>query len=175
MKKELRKCAKEKRATLDIDNLSSLIKEKLFSSQIYKNAKNIMCYYSFGSEVSTLEYFNDNSKNWYLPKIIDNDLLVCPYCSDFVENKYKICEPNSNPVNETVIDMVIIPALAVDKNGYRIGYGKGYYDRFIKKLHNNVCKVVLIPSELLIDNIYPDSFDEKCDYIITEKNMLKIG
>ena len=175
MKIQLRKWAKEKRATLDVASLSSQIKQKLFSSQIYKNAKNIMCYYSFGSEISTLEYFNDSSKNWYLPKINDNDLLVCPYCSNFVENQYKINEPDSKPVNENVIDMIIIPALAVDKNGYRIGYGKGYYDRFIKKLPDNVCKVVLIPSELLIDNIYPDFLDEKCDYIVSEKNMLKIG
>ena len=121
MKIQLRKWAKEKRATLDVASLSSQIKQNLFSSQIYKNAKNIMCYYSFGSEISTLEYFNDSSKNWYLPKINDNDLLVCPYCSNFVENQYKINEPDSKPVNENVIDMIIIPALAVDKNGYRIG------------------------------------------------------
>ena len=63
MKKELRKWAKEKRATLDVDNLSFLIKEKLFSSQIYKNAKNIMCYYSFNTEVNTLDYFVDKAKN----------------------------------------------------------------------------------------------------------------
>ena len=175
MKKELRKWAKEKRSTLCVDVVSSEIKTKLFSSEVYKNAKNIMCYYSFGSEVSTLEYFSDNSKNWYLPKISDNDLLVCPYCSDFVENKYKINEPNSKPVDETVIDMVIIPALVADKNGYRIGYGKGYYDRFLKKLSECVCKVVLVYSELLINDVHPDAFDEKCDYIVTEKNMLKIG
>ena len=175
MKKELRKWAKEKRLTLCVDVVSAEIKNKLFSSGIYKNAKNIMCYYSIGSEVNTLEYFNDKSKNWYFPKIQNDDLLVCPYCSEFIENKYKIKEPNSNPVEESVIDMVIIPALAADKNGYRIGYGKGYYDRFLKKLPKSVCKVVLVYSELLVDDVHPDDFDEKCDYILTEKNMLKIG
>lgn len=175
MKKNLRKWAKEKRATLDVENLSNIIKEKLFSSGLYKNAKNILCYYSFGTEVCTLSYFDDKDKNWFLPKIDGSELLVCPYCSTFQKNQYKIDEPILEPVDASTIDMVIIPALAADKNGYRIGYGKGYYDRFISKLPKSVVKVVLLFSELLLEDVYPEVFDEKCDYIITDKNMLKIG
>ncbi len=175
MKKELRKWAKEKRATLDVENLSSLIRERLFSSQIYKNAQNILSYYSFGSEVCTLNYFQDKSKNWFLPKIEGDELLICPYCDDFSINKFNILEPTSLPISYEGIDMVIIPALAADKNGYRIGYGKGYYDRLLKKLPKTVVKVVLVYKDLFLDDVHPDSYDEKCDYIVTEKNMLKIG
>ena len=116
MKKELRKWAKEKRATLAVDTLSSQIKENLFSSLLYKNAKNIMCYYSFGNEVNTVDFFQDSSKNWYLPKIEGDELLICPFCSDFSFNKYNILEPNTHPVAYDKVDMVIIPALCVDKN-----------------------------------------------------------
>ena len=175
MKKELRKWAKEKRSTFDVELLSSEIKNKLFSLQAFQNAKNIMCYYSFGNEVSTINFFQDKSKNWFLPKIEGDELLICPLCSDFYFNKYNILEPTSEPVSYEHIDMVIIPALSADKNGYRIGYGKGYYDRLLKKLPNYVVKVVLVFDELFVDNVFPDFYDERCDYIITEKNMLKIG
>ena len=175
MKKELRKWAKEKRATLDVEILSSLIKNNIFSSQIYQNAKNIMCYYSFGTEVSTLNYFEDKTKNWFLPRCVDNELLCCPNNGSFDENCYNIPEPVSDPVDVSCLDLIIIPALAADKNGYIIGYGKGYYDRFLKKLPQNVIKVVLVFDDLFLDDVYPDFYDEKCDYIVTEKNMLKIG
>ena len=175
MKNELRKWAKEKRKVLDVENLSSLIKENLFSSHIYKNAKNIMCYHSFGTEVSTLSYFDDKSKNWFLPKCVENNLLCCPNDGSYEENCYGILEPTSMPVDISKLDLVIIPALVADKNGYRIGYGKGYYDRFLKELPKNVIKVVLVFDDLFIDDVHPDFYDEKCDYIVTEKNMLKIG
>ena len=71
--------------------------------------------------------------------------------------------------------MIIIPALAADKNGYRIGYGKGYYDRFLKTLKHNPVKVVLTYSDLLFDNIFPDEFDEKCNIIITDKEIYRIN
>ena len=175
MKKELRKWAKEKRATLDVESLSSLIKQNLFSSPIYQNAKNIMCYSSFGTEVSTLDYFHDKSKNWFLPKCVDNELLCCPSNSSYEKNCYGILEPTSASVDVSCLDLIIIPALSADKNGYRIGYGKGYYDRLLKKLPKDVIKVVLVFNDLFVDDVHPDFYDEKCDYIITEKNMLKIG
>ena len=61
MKKELRKWAKEKRSTLCVEELSSQIKNQLVSSQVYQNAENIMCYYSVGTEVSTVSYFQDKT------------------------------------------------------------------------------------------------------------------
>ena len=94
---------------------------------------------------------------------------------DLATGTFGILEPVTNECISNNEGLMIMPGVVFDINCHRIGYGKGYYDRFIKKLPDNVCKVVLIPSELLIDNIYPDFLDEKCDYIVSEKNMLKIG
>ncbi len=174
MKNELRQIAKQKRVNFDVKQLSFKIKTNLFASDIYKNSQNIMCYYSIGSEIETLDYFSDESKNWFLPRVYGENMLACPYSSTLVKNSYNIPEPTSEPVDTCLLDMIIIPALCVDKNGYRIGYGKGYYDKFIKSLSKPVFKVVLAYSELFIDNIYPDSFDEKCDYVVTENGLFKI-
>ena len=164
----------KKRELLFKNETNIKIKENLCSSEIYKNARNIMCYYSVGNEIPTIEYFEDKNKNWFLPKIDGENLLICPLTDELIENKYKIKEPNTNPISADLIDMIIIPALCADKNGYRIGYGKGYYDRFLKKIPSSVVKVVLVYSELLVNSVHPDYFDEKCDYIITENEIYKI-
>ena len=73
-----------------------------------------------------------------------------------------------------IIDLVIIPAVAADKNGYRLGYGKGYYDRLLPLLHPRCIKIVLVYSKLLFDSVYPDEFDVKADIVITDKEILRI-
>ncbi|MCD7878990.1 MAG: hypothetical protein LUG16_03540, partial [Candidatus Gastranaerophilales bacterium] len=68
---------------------------------------------------------------------------------------------------------IIVPALCCDKNGYRIGYGKGFYDRFFKQNGSKQKRIILCFSDLIENNICPDSFDEKCDIIITESSIYK--
>ena len=177
MKKQLRQIAKEKRKLISCYAFDFKIKQNLFDMVEYKNVKNIMCYFSFGSEVSTLDFFSDKTKNWYLPRIEGDELLVCPYVeNEFSENKYKILEPKTSPIEDlSIVDMVIIPALCADKKGYRVGYGKGYYDRFLKRLPKSCKKVILVYSDLLFDTVYPEFYDVKADYVVTELNILNLN
>lgn len=177
MKKEIRKYAKEYRKSLDTEKLSLKIYKNLVNLKEYKNSKNICTYYSIGYEVKTTLYLEDNSKNWYLPRINDTDLEICRFNPNCLkENCYKIPEPKTPKETDlSKIDMIIIPCLAADKNGYRIGYGKGFYDRLLKNLKHNPIKVVLSYSNLLFDNIFPDTFDEKCDIIITDEDIYRIN
>ncbi len=176
MKSELRKKAKEIRKSLRIEVLSEKIKLNLFNSYFYKQSENILNYYSIGSEVYTLDYFSDTSKKWFIPKIQGENMSVCPYNKDKLrKNQYGICEASTKEITDlSIIDMIIIPALCCDRNGYRIGYGKGYYDRFLKGLTHNPYKVVLTYSDLLYDTVYPETFDVKCDYIVTENKIYTI-
>ena len=171
MKNELRKKYKEYRNKLNTVLLSQKIKQNLLKLPEYIKAKNILAYYSFGSEVYTLDYFSDTDKNWFLPKIEGENLLVCKYEKEkLVQNKYKIYEPEGTYIeNPKILDMVIIPAVAADKNGYRLGYGKGFYDRFLKNLNNSVKKVVLVYDDLFVSNIFPENHDVRCSIIVTDK------
>ena len=175
MKNFIRKYAKEHRKSLNGKELSHLIHQNLFKLQEFKSAENIFCYYSIGNEVNTTELFVLD-KNWYIPKIKEKELLVCPYCSKNLEiNKYKIPEPTTNPVNKDCLDIVILPALAADKSGYRIGYGGGYYDRFLTQLNKNVIKVVFLYSDLFYNSLPHDNWDIRSDFIITDKEVYKIN
>lgn len=176
MKNQLRQKSKLIRKELDVDILSQKVKHNLLNSDIYQNAKNILCYYSIGSEVCTHSYFEDKSKNWFLPRINGDNLDVCLYSDELTcKNNFNVLEPDTAVINNlSIIDLIIIPCLSADINGYRIGYGKGYYDRLLKQFNNNVKKVILTYSDLFFESVYPDNFDEKADVVITDKNVFII-
>lgn len=166
-KKTLRKNFTLVRKTLDRTQKSLNLCMKLRKTDIYKHAENIMLFYPLQNEVDTLFLLPDN-KNFYLPKVDGENLLVCPYKQgDKLElSKFSTFEPVSVSTTPEILDLIIVPALAVDKNNYRLGYGGGFYDKFISQ-NPDIKTVVLIPSELVVDKLPIDEFDKKVDFIIT--------
>ena len=90
---------------------------------------------------------------------------------DLKENKWGVLEPDEIHPPTKEMDMILVPLLAVDKDFNRLGYGKGFYDRFLKK--ENAVKVGLLFDDFLIDQIPVENFDEKLDILITEKMILR--
>lgn len=176
MKNELRIQSIEKRKNIDTVLKSKLIIKKLFEINEYKISHNIICYYPLKYEISTLACLDDCSKHWFLPKVNGNNLDICPYYKDKLElGSYNIFEPQTKKLNSyDNIQMIIIPAIAADKKGYRIGYGKGYYDRFLKCLPPNVIKVILVYSDFLYETVFPNKYDVSSDIIITDKEIFRI-
>ena len=107
---------------------------KLIETNEYKQAKNIMIFYPMKNEVNLLELLNDSSKTFFLPKIDGKNLLCCEYKNgdELYESCFKTLEPLTKSVNKNQIDLVIVPALCCDKSNYRLGYGGGFYDRFLE-------------------------------------------
>jgi len=75
---------------------------------------------------------------------------------------------DQEPNTFTPPDLVIVPALAVDKKNYRLGYGKGFYDRFLSQLSSDTKTIVCIPKELIVETIFPNEHDIPVDIIITD-------
>ena len=168
-KQNLRKWARGKRKELDMEKESSILAEKLVQTEEYKRAKNVMLYYPLEKEVNLLSLLNDETKNFYLPRIKVESLECCKYSSgdELCESCFHTLEPTCNACSKQEIDLVIVPALAVDKNNYRLGYGGGFYDRFLKDFKG--FKIVCIPEELIVENVYPEKHDVKIDLIISSK------
>jgi 5-formyltetrahydrofolate cyclo-ligase len=120
---------------------SALIKEKLFRNKVFKKAKKVMFYISCGGEVDTGEMIKKAQK---LGKIIAvpvcrNKRMLKPSLfranAKLVKGPYRVYEPAIRKfIDLEDLDAVIVPGLAFDKKGMRLGRGKGYYDNFLRML-----------------------------------------
>ena len=163
MKKEfLRKKYKEKR-----DNIKNkvtkdnLIYQKVINNKDILSSKTLLIYISINSEVDTIKIINYflNTKNIAVPKIIDNDMFFCyvTNLNELTSGKYNIPEPtNENIVTDFDNAICIVPGICYDKENYRIGYGKGYYDRFLSK--NKIKTIGLCYKECMIEKIDNDKY-----------------
>ena len=181
MKKEKRKELKLKRDSLENrEYLSSLITRSFLSTDIYINSEVLLLYSSSGSEVSTEGIFLkalEDKKKLAFPVCLNSDGLMEFYIvrdeKDLSEGMYGIKEPLSHCEKfcggKGVV--CVVPALAFDESGYRIGYGKGYYDRFLegfKGISVGLCYDVMVEQELPTDN-----YDKKVNCLITDKKIYK--
>ncbi len=166
----------------EIELFSEKIYSRLFKNNIYQKAKYIMSYLNIGSEVRTEpiihKAFNDN-KNIVLAKTkkidknlelfeINNieDIEIGPYgIREPIPEKSKTFEPNN-------LDLVLVPGVAYDLRGYRIGYGGGYYDRFLSNLPTEITSIGLAFEIQVVDKINNESYDQSVDIIITDKRLI---
>jgi 5-formyltetrahydrofolate cyclo-ligase len=92
------------------------------------------------------------------------------------ENEYGIPEPVDNlfEFNVDDIDVVFVPLLAVDQQGNRVGYGKGFYDKFLKSCRSTTIKIGLSHFDLLEEEITPSQIDVPVNYIVTPDGVVRI-
>lgn len=92
--------------------------------------------------------------------------------TDFISNHWGIAEPiNGTKMEPTQIDLVFVPLLAFDEQGYRVGYGKGYYDRFLAKCNPNLLKIGFSHFEPVAQISDTDQFDVPLNYCITPQHI----
>lgn len=174
MKNLLRTKAKSTRKFLNCEAVSRGITEQILNWDIYHNAANIMLYHPIGNEINLLGLCKDSSKHFYLPKIENNDICIASYScdTDMKCGKFNIQEPCEPALQKTdLLDIVFMPALMVDKWGYRLGYGKGYYDRFIEKLAAKTILAVPIYNELYCEELPVESHDKAAHFIILKDKI----
>ena len=161
----------------EVEEKSKSAAEIFLNSDIYKNANVVMLYYPLGNETDTLYIFQR--------ALIDNKTVVFPVTdivtsemtpvladnnTQFLKGAYSVFEPDNKKVYNEKIDLVIVPGIAFDKRGFRVGFGKGCYDRFLEK--TNTIKVGFCYDFQITDNIENDIFDIKMNYLVSESGMI---
>ncbi len=128
----------------------------------------MMIFYPLKDEVNLLSLVEDKSKNFYLPKINGENLLCCPFGAgeELCKSCFNTLEPLTEPCDKNLIDLVIVPALCCDKQNYRLGYGGGFYDRFLSDYKGKT--IVCIQKECIVETIFPDKYDVKIDLVIVD-------
>ena len=168
----LRKHNFDKNFKINLDNFFSFLKTKT-------NLKNLGGYYPSNFEIDDLEILNLLDKKNYkisLPKIKKNNQMnFFNWSNDepLKINKFGIPEPISKKI--IYPDILLIPLVAYDDNSNRLGYGGGFYDRYIKKIEmiKKIIKIGLAFSYQQVKKVPINQYDKKLDFIITEKEILK--
>lgn len=172
-KKSLREYALNKRKNLQNKKIKeNIIVNKILNHKIVKKSENILLYMSTIQEVSTFTLIDKlikKGKNIYAPRIVDKNIEFYKIINmdDLSLNKYKILEPK--PIDKFVNDersVIIVPGLLFDLNNNRLGYGGGYYDRYLRNL--NIYKIGICFQDFIINNLPVDEFDVKVDEVICE-------
>ena len=178
-KAALRKNLLERRdeTSADLRDISSKkIHQNLKQINAYNTSQNIACYFPIGSEVNTQEIMLDileKGKNLLLPRITENDIVfhIITNLEKLEEGDFGIMEPRNDYKKAVMIDCILVPTIAISKSGIRLGYGKGYYDRFLST--TKAVKISLTYSKQIIKSIPNDAYDIKMDWIVTEDEIIK--
>jgi 5-formyltetrahydrofolate cyclo-ligase len=161
---------------------SVVICESLIARRAYQKAKTVAIFVTYRSEVNTLPVIQDllhKGKCVGVPRITGKGKMefyrLTEPDSDLVPGTYGIREPKkgSRRVKAEDIDLLVAPGSVLDDRGYRIGYGGGFFDRYIPRLKKE-CPVISLGFEMQMVKMVPnESFDKKVDMIITEKRVIR--
>ena len=180
-----RKISKRKRAILKDKNSNAFktLQDHLNGLINFKNYKIIASFISFKSEISTQflnEFLLNNGKILCLPIIKNNsetlNFIEYNLKTKLVSGKFGIMQP-SDLSKEFLPEIILTPCLAFDENGFRLGYGGGYYDKtfsYLKKIKHKFISIAVAFDDQKIDELVHDKYDQKIDYILTEKKLYKV-
>jgi len=180
-----RKISIKKRAILKDKNSNGFktLQDHLKGLKNFKNYKIVASFISFKSEISTQflnEFLFNNGKILCLPIIKNNsetlNFIEYNLKTKLVSGKFGIMQP-SDLSKEFLPEIILTPCLAFDENGFRLGYGGGYYDKtfsYLKKIKHKFISIAVAFDDQKIDKLVHDKYDQKIDYILTEKKLYKV-
>lgn len=185
-KAELRKIYKEKRASLDPavkEQYDAAVCQRLCSLLSIRYADEVLSFSPLAGEIDVRafnRYCLENGKDFYLPRCVSGtpemNFHLVKSLDELEKGSFSINEPSeSAPKWENAQGknaVCIIPAMAYDRNGYRLGYGKGYYDRHLSSKH--VLKIGICYTQFLAERIPNGRFDLSVDIIVTEKGVINV-
>ena len=156
---------------------SNRIRDNLRKIDFYRKAESIGVYYSIGSEVQThdlIQEFFNQGKEFALPRVEKNDLVFKKISSltDLEPGNFGVMEPKEKCKTIKNIDVILVPSIALTREGYRLGYGFGFYDRY---LHGGKSMKIGLSYAKNVLKLFPtDSHDVKMDCIVTEDAVIYV-
>ena len=183
-KSSIRKAMKVAFAQMDKDEqqeVSLTLQDVLFESDLWQKAQTIGTYLSVGSEWDTRAIVNrafQDGKKVAVPKTIPKTKELIFYeMTDWSQiNKdgyFGLDEPDvekTTPVKKDAIDLLIVPGLVFTKKGYRVGFGGGYYDRYLTDFIQPT--VSLVHTKQFVEDFPIEPFDIPVQYLVTEKGII---
>lgn len=169
----------------EVNKRSLVIKEKFVKTPDFEKANCIMAYLPFQNEVDTMPIINhaiENNKKVTTPKTYPETKHMVPALLKDLEfdleyGNYGILEPREDRLfaaDPAELDLVIVPGVAFDIDGYRLGYGGGYYDRFVSKLRKDAVLAAVSFEEQIVEKVPLERWDKQLHMIFTEKRIIDV-
>lgn len=178
-KDDIRRSIKARKALLSAvekAQAAARVFEKLEQSAAFAMAERILMYHSLPDELSTREFIDRwaSRKQFFLPRVNGMNLEVLPYHrSRLAQGAFLIEEPQGDEVVPAdTIELIVVPAVAYDRNGNRVGRGKGYYDRLLAE--TRALKVGVGYDFQLVEEIDAEPHDIPVDIVITESARITV-
>jgi len=168
----------DQRDALSLDFIkivSSKIQENLRKVEFYRTASSVGAYYAIGSEVRThdiLQEILNSGRDLAVPKVVKKDLEFKKISnfSDLEVGNFYIMEPKDRCEELKNLDVIIVPAIALTRDCYRLGYGFGYFDRYLHGKRSK--KIALSYAKQIVKSIPHDSHDIRMECIVTEEEII---
>jgi len=181
-KAEIRTKLKQSRASIPAEirtSCSQYIQQNLVSLEEIQAANSLFMFISYGNEIHThdlLKYFLNQGKILAVPKILPSKTMIAvPFnrWEDLIPGELGILTPSRDTPYPGDFDVVITPGLGFTLKGHRIGYGRGYYDKWFAS-HPVNHKIAICFEEQIVDKLPIDDYDIRMDMIVTEKRITRI-
>jgi 5-formyltetrahydrofolate cyclo-ligase len=180
-KAELRAQMRARRAGVPQDErlrLARAVEERVFALPEMRSARTVLLFYSFGSEVETSEMarrVHQDGKRLLLPFLEAERMEAAEVLPDdeLVASRYGPREPARRvAVDPAEVDVVIAPGLAFDRDGYRLGYGGGHYDRYLSRMGTRALRIGIGFAQQLVDRVPREPVDQRLDLVVTDEGVV---
>lgn len=181
-KKEARETMKILRSKLspsEREQKNQAIFRRLMQMDVMKQARWFFPFVSYGTEVDTIEMIKyileSKLTRVAVPRVHGNhmDFFEITSMEQLVSGYHGILEPNTTNLIQARDGVMLLPGLAFDLDKNRVGYGAGYYDRYLEQYQNkNLITIAIAYDFQIVDSITADTFDQKPNLLITDKGVI---
>ncbi len=171
-KRAERRRAKEVRARLKSDEKDGQICERFLASS-FARKDSFFIYHAIGTEVNTAEiiaFLKGQGKRVCLPVVTgEGRMSAVRFTGELSVGAYGILQPSEG--KDEPCQVALIPLLAADRKGNRLGYGGGYYDRYLA-VHEDTVRVGVCYFEQIVNEVQTEPWDEPLDFLLTERGII---
>ncbi len=162
----------------DWQSKSTLICQNLQSFSVFTQAKTVLAYFSIQNEPNLHQLFTNSQQIWGFPRCVGQQMTWWEWKpgDPLQTGRYGILEPttDANIITPNQVDLILVPCVAGDRRGYRLGYGGGYYDRmFASPEWLTIPSIGILFDFALIHELPIEPWDRQLSYVCTERQIIR--
>jgi 5-formyltetrahydrofolate cyclo-ligase len=179
-KPEWRRWARQLRSALDPAEVGREVARSLAAWPTYRSARRVLVYLAFGSEPDLSPLLADRAKSFYTTRSHHEEPVLSLHRLDpesLERHRFGFLQPamTAAAAPAAEIEIVLVPGLAFDAGGNRLGFGMGYYDRLLATLEPGVPRVGVTPAALLVPRLPSEEHDVRMTHLATEDGVFPVG